>query len=115
MNIGERTVLETVRIVETREVGHESYEVCATARATYDEPARKMRIVLGAQVRRFEIRGRDEILHPPWLPEDDMVETEVSRAEAPDAAKEIFTTWARKVQRSIPPTSEWQRDLRRLP
>ncbi len=111
MNIAERTLLDTVRIVETREVGHESYEICATARATYDEAAGKMRIVLDAFVRHFEMRGRDEILHPPWLPRSDAVETHVSLEEAPEAAKEIFDSWAHKLCKTIPGGSEWRPEV----
>ena len=111
MNIAERTVLDTVRIVETKEVDHESYEVCAAALAAYDESSRKMRIVLDAFVRRFEMRGRDEILHPPWLPRSDTVETHVSLEEAPAAAKEIFSSWATKVRKSIPPLETWQKGV----
>lgn len=107
MNIAERQVLDTVRIVETREVNRDSYEVCATAQATYDEPARKMRMVLDAFLRRFEMRGRDKIFRPPWLPRGDVVETHVSREEAPEAAKEIFGAWTQKVRKVVPSPSEW--------
>ena len=107
MNIAERTVLDAVRILETREVGHDCYEVCATAQATCDESSGKMKVVLDAFVRRFEMRGRDDILRPPWLPRNDMVETRVSFDEAPDAAKEIFSSWAKKVRKVIPCASEW--------
>ena len=108
MNIAERKVLDTVRILETRELGHESYEVCATAQATYEESSRKMRVVVDAFVRRFEMRGRDEVLRPAWLPRSDTVETHLSLDEAPDAAKEIFGSWAQKVRKAIPSPNEWR-------
>src|SRR3954470_17552334 len=106
MNISDRIVLDTVRIVETREVRHESYEICATAHASHDDATGKMRVALDAFVRHFEMRGRDEILRPPWLPRNDVVETRVSLEEAPDAAKEIFGSWAQKIRKTVPNSSE---------
>ncbi len=103
-----RSVLDTVRILETREVGRQSYEVCATGRADYDENSREMRVDLDALVRRFEMRGKDEVFRPAWLPHRDSVRTHVSLEEAPDAAKEIFGAWAQKVRKATPSPGEWQ-------
>jgi hypothetical protein len=106
-----RNVLDTVRIIETREIGHDSYEICATAQARYEEASSEMQVDLDSFVRRFEIRGKDQIVRPPWLPRRDSVKSHVHLSEAPDAAKEIFESWARRVQRAIPPSGEWRRDV----
>ena len=111
MNAIARKVLDTVRIVDTREIGRDSYEVCATAQASYDEESREIQVDLDSFVRRFEMRGKDQILRPDWLPRPDSVKNHVYLDEAPDAGKEIFDTWAHKVQRAIPPPSEWRRDV----
>ncbi len=105
-----RNVLDAVRIVDTREVGPDSYEICTTAQANYDEESREMQVDLDSFVRRFEMRGKNEIMRPAWLPRRDSVKTHVYLEEASDAAKEIFDTWARKVQRTVPPPSAWRRD-----
>jgi hypothetical protein len=108
MKIIERTISDSVQIVENKEVGRNSYEVCATALATYDETCGRMEVVLDGFVRRFEMRGHDQILRPAWLPRSDRVGTHVSLDEAPEAAKEILASWAQKVRNSIPGSSEWR-------
>lgn len=102
-----RAVLDTIKILETREADRAAHEICATAVAVYDENARELRVELDAFVRRFEMRGRDLVLHPPWLPRRDTVKTRLDWLEAPDAAKEIFAGWSRKVRATIPPPEEW--------
>ena len=105
-----RNVLDTIRIVDTREIGHDSYEICATAKASYEEQSGEMQVALDSFVRHFEMRGKDELSHPAWLPRRDLVKTHISWDGAADAAKEIFNAWAHKVQKDIPPPSQWQRD-----
>lgn len=103
-------MLDTVKILETRDVAHELYEICATSVASFDEDSRELTVELDSFVRRFEMRGEDQILRPPWLPRPDVVRTGVDREEAPEAAKEIFASWSQKVRKSIPPTNEWEHD-----
>ena len=110
MNTLTRTVLDTLRIIDTREVGHDSYEICATAQAIYDDDAREMQINLHSFVRLFEIRGKDQILQPSWLPHADCVKMHVALDEAPEAAKEIFRSWAEKIRKLIPGPGEWTSD-----
>jgi hypothetical protein len=107
MNALAHTVLDTIKIIETREVGRESYETCATARASYNEDTRELSVDLDAFVRHFEMRGKDEVLGPPWLPRKDSVRTHTDRDEASEAAKEIFQNWAEKVRKTIPGSEEW--------
>lgn len=114
MKILDRPVLDTVKILETRDVAHELYEICATAVASFDEDSRELTVELDGFVRRFEMRGEDQILRPPWLPRPDVVRTGADRAEAPEAAKEIFASWSQKVRKSIPPPAEWERHPRWL-
>ena len=104
----DRPVLDTVKILETREVRHEIYEVCATAFALLDEDSHELSVSLDAFVRRFEMRGEDQILRPSWLPRKDTVRTHVDRNEAPEASKEIFRSWADKVRKTIPTPLEWE-------
>ena len=103
----DRAVLDTIKILETREVDHEIYEVCATAEAALDEDTHELVVKLDSFVRRFEMRGEDQILHPPWLPRKNVVRTHVEHSEAGNAAKEIFQSWAEKVRKRIPLTEEW--------
>lgn len=102
-------VFQGVDIIATQEVGKETYEVCATCEAAFDEKESKLSVELHAFVRRFEIRGKDDVLQPPWLPRPETVRMGVDRGEARDAAKEVFANWVRRVRISIPPATEWMR------
>ena len=102
-----RNVLDRLRIIDTREVAHEWYEICATGRATYDEETHQIKVELDAFLRRIELRGPDEVLRPEWLPPGEKVSLGVSLEEASDAAGEIFDTWAKKVGKCIPVSGDW--------
>ena len=102
-------LFDGLNIIATEEVGTKTYEVCAKCEATFDENTSKLSVGLQAFVRQFEIQGKDEVSHPPWLPRAENVKMGVSHEEACDAAKEIFSSWVKRVRLSIPPTSEWLR------
>jgi hypothetical protein len=104
------TLLERVEIIDTKFVNSALHEVCVSGEATYDEVETKLSVKLDAFVRRVEMRGKDVIFRPPWLPRPDHVEMRASREEASDAAKDIFRNWAKKVSKVIPGTSEWTPD-----
>lgn len=106
-----RPILDSVRILQTREVGRSVYEVCATAQALFDETAQAMVLQLDCFVRRFELTQPDLVLRPAWLPKRDSVRIRLSADEAPTAAKEIFDDWTEKVRRTIPSPSEWRSDI----
>jgi hypothetical protein len=107
LNSSFRPVLDTLRIVGTCDAGHNIYEVCATAVAGYDETSQTMKVDLDCFVRRFEMRGKDQIFRPDWLPGKDSVKTHLSHEEAPEAAKEIFQSWTQKIRKAIPGPSAW--------
>jgi hypothetical protein len=110
MNLFPRNVLDRVRIIDTREVAHQWYEICATGLATYDEETGRMTVQLDGFLRRVQLRGKDELSRPPWLAPRESVSMTVSREEATDAAGEVFDAWAKRVTRSIPNPSAWQPD-----
>ena len=107
MTASARNVLDSLEIIDTRETGRDSYEVCAAGRATFDETAAQLCIQLDAFVRRFEMRGKDQEFRPAWLPNPETVRMRVSHEEASEAAKDIFNSWARKVRRTIPASNQW--------
>ena len=102
-------LLDAIDIISTMEVGADSYEVCASCVARFDDIEEKLNVALSAFVRRFEIRGKDQIFKPPWLPKAETVRMGVTQGEALDAAKEVFASWVKRIRASIPPASEWAR------
>jgi hypothetical protein len=100
-------LLDTLEIIDTREVGSESYEVCASGTAVFNEDKAQLDMELNSFIRRFEIRGKDEMFHPPWLPKSDRVRMRVSFNDAREAAKEIFANWVKRVRASTPGASKW--------
>jgi hypothetical protein len=102
-------MLDALEIINTTEVGADAYEVCASCEAAFEDSESKLAVELNAFVRRFEIRGKDEISRPPWLPKPETVRMRVAREDASEAAKEVFASWVRRVRASIPSASEWAR------
>ena len=110
-----RPVLDALDIIETRNIDAGSYEICACAKSVLDESGPELTIELDAFVRRFEMRGKDFQFKPGWLPRKDTVRMRTASDEAAAAAREVFRSWVKKVQSSIPPLSEWRRDAPWLP
>jgi hypothetical protein len=105
-----RNVVDEVTILESREIGHDAFEICASVSATLDESTRELRVELESFVRQIIHAGKDLVLHPPWLPKPDSVKTHVSFEDAPEAVQEIAQNWRARVRKSIPPPSQWVKD-----
>lgn len=102
MTATDRMVMDSVKILESREIHSADYEVCVTAQASYDDSSSEMSVKLDSFLRRVEMRRKDEILHPSWLPRTEVVRAHVTFEECSEAAKEILSSWAEKVRRTIP-------------
>lgn len=102
-----RAVFDGIKILDTKEVGQDLIEVCAAGQAAYDEASSEMAVETDSFLRRFQMRGKDQVWHAPWLPRKDTVHTHVAADQAHEAAKEIFKAWGEKVRKSIPPIGEW--------
>lgn len=102
-----RCLMDEVTILESREAGRGVYEICATATALYDEEERELVLDLDSFVRRVIHAGKDEMLHPSWLPKKDSIRTHLDLDEVPEAAREVTQGWWGKVRKNIPPSSEW--------
>jgi hypothetical protein len=101
-----RTVLDSTKILETRELNGYTYEVCATTRASFDESSSELCVQMDSFLRKVKLRGKDEILHPSWLPRSDATRVHVPIDESFDAAQEICHSWAEKVRKSVP-SEDW--------
>lgn len=102
----DRTVLDSTKILETREIDGKTYEVCATTQAILDEASSELLVQMDSFLRKVQLRGKDEILRPTWLPRTDTARLHVDLEESFDAAKEICNSWAEKVRRAVP-SEDW--------
>lgn len=110
-----RTLNDMTEIVGTRQRNDETFEICASGQAQYEDDDSKLTVVLDSFVRRVNLRGRDEYLKPAWLPHRDVASDHLPLEEAHGEAREIFARWARKVREVIPDGTEFAASLRNLP
>lgn len=110
MTVSLRNVLDEVTILDSHEVGKDLFETCASTQAGFDESTGEMHLQLDSFVRKVIHSGKDQILHPPWLPKRDRITTHLDFTEATDAAKEISRSWINKVRQAVPPSSQWVKE-----
>lgn len=103
-----KRITDSTRIVDSREAGHDTYEVCATEVASFDEAQSMLTMCLDCFVRKVIQQSADVVTRPAWLPRQEIIRHHTSRDEAVDEAKEIFEQWTTKVKRSIPPGEEFR-------
>ena len=95
-----KNLLSISDIVETLENQLGTCEVCATAEASFADATAELAVECDSFLRVVHQQGKDETLRPEWLPRQDSVKTQVSRAEAVAAAKDIFRSWVKKVRQA---------------
>lgn len=84
------------------EVGadHNPQEVCATADATYDRERGLVIVELDSLTRPSGIVGTRNPVD--WLPKKQIVKEGVPRDEASELARDVFSSWVKRVRSSIP-------------
>jgi hypothetical protein len=92
----------TSEIVELIIRGGKDYEVWAAAEGEYDEAGGELRLHLDAFQKLADIRAREELQRPAWLPKPQTVREKVPREEATELAREIFQRWVGRVRQAIP-------------
>jgi hypothetical protein len=92
----------TSEIVEIIIRGGKDHEVCATAEGEYDEARSELVLHLDAFQKAADIRVKEEVQRPGWLPQPQTVREKVPREEATELAREIFHRWAGRVRQAIP-------------
>lgn len=103
-----RRITDSSCIVESREFGGATYEVCATGLASFDETETALTVKLDSFVRRVNPQGADTVIRPAWLPRGETVRHAISQDEAADEAREAFHRWTDKVKRSVPSLAEFE-------
>lgn len=84
------------------EVGsdHNPQEVCATADAAYDRVRGLVVVELDSLIRPSGIVGTR--VPVDWLPKKQTVKEGVPREEASELARDVFSSWVKRVRSSIP-------------
>jgi translation initiation factor IF-3 len=97
--VGRKTqrVISISEIVAPVQIDSDACEVWASAEADYQEASKKLKVELGAFLRRSKDNNR---LAANWLPPDEKVTEHVELQDASPAAKEIFETWVHRVRRA---------------
>lgn len=93
-----RRVLETIEIVDSRQIEGVDTEICATAEGQFDEEQRQLLITLDSFTRPADIRLKEQHAQPGWLPERQVVRESVSRDEASGLARDVFKRWVNKLR-----------------
>lgn len=89
-------------IVGTVEKNHQTYDVCATADAQYDESKAKLVINLDRFLRIRDISQKEEPLEENWMPKKNHIEYTLEHAEITPTLDEVFNFWSKRVRSSIP-------------
>jgi hypothetical protein len=97
-----KRIISITRIVDSHEVTRGTREVIASADATFDEGKSELVVDLDSKVQVTDARGHEALVTEDWLPHRTTVREHLSLSDAPDAAKEIFESWAHKIRESIP-------------
>ncbi|MGZ5504867.1 MAG: hypothetical protein ACXWJB_08230 [Limisphaerales bacterium] len=97
-----RRVLETIEIVDSRQIGGLETEICATADGRFDEAREELVVELDSFTRPADIRLKEQHSQPAWLPKQQLVRESISRDEALELARDVFKRWVNKVRSASP-------------
>jgi hypothetical protein len=75
-------------------------EVCATADASYDRERKELTVKLDSLIRPCGIEGTR--IPVDWLPKGQTVKEGVPRDEASELARDVFSSWVKRVRKAIP-------------
>ena len=95
-------VIDISKVVGTVQISGQPHEVCAEADATFDRSTHTLTVKLSSFLHSEEQTHVGEVSTAAWLPAP---ETAIEHGEAEEAsamAKDVFASWCRKVQASIP-------------
>ena len=96
------TTIDISEIVETIAENDGEIEICATAAASYDNSQGLVTAALGCFSRRVAANGSGGKKPRPWLPSPQVVAEHLSQSDASGFAKDVFSSWVRKIRSSIP-------------
>ncbi|MBX7208214.1 MAG: hypothetical protein K1X78_07885 [Verrucomicrobiaceae bacterium] len=95
-------LLDTTKVVATTAIDSVPHEVCAEAMAAHDRATAMLTVRLRAFLRTLEHTHLGDTIAASWLPAPDTVTEHVSREEASEMAKDVFSSWCHRVERAVP-------------
>jgi hypothetical protein len=95
-------VIDISKVVGTVQIAGQTHEVCAEADATFDRSTHVLSVKLISFLHSEEQTHVGEAITAAWLPPPELITEHVDADEASSMAKDVFASWCRKVQASIP-------------
>jgi hypothetical protein len=77
-------------------------EALTTCEAQYDEAAHRLELRLDAALRTTDLRHKEQLFRPDWMPQSTTLQESVDLEEASDVARDVFHRWIRRVRESAP-------------
>ncbi|MDD5200443.1 MAG: hypothetical protein PHC88_11650 [Terrimicrobiaceae bacterium] len=95
-------VLDSTSVVGTADFDGGQVDVCSEAKCVYDVAKQELVVSLESFVRHPNPPLRRQRVKAPWLPERQTVRELVPVDEAGDMARDIASSWRRKIAECIP-------------
>jgi hypothetical protein len=97
-----KPIIDTSEVLGTVEVTAGVCELCASADASFDEEAGRLRVKLEAFLRPTDLLVKERHFRADWLPENETVTESVAREESHEVARDIFHRWVHRVREAAP-------------
>lgn len=97
-----RRIVSSSKIVGTCDWESIPAHISAHADASYDEGDSRLVVTLTALAEPADVFHHENWTQPPWLPAPQRVEEHVPFTDALMESRNIFQSWARRVQEKIP-------------
>jgi hypothetical protein len=95
-----KKVLSISEVVGERTGPAGRMETCATAEALFDDSKSQLEVALDSFCRPVDLRAKERHERPAWLPQPQVVHSQVDVSETLPASKDIFRSWAKKVSQA---------------
>ena len=95
-------IIDISKVVGTVQISEHTHEVCAEADASFNRSTNELTVKLRSFLHSEEQTHVGETIGAAWLPEPSTGIEHVDAEEASEVAKDMFASWCRKVQASIP-------------
>jgi len=97
-----KPIIDTSEVLGTVEVTAGVCELCASADASFDEEAGRLRVKLEAFLRPTDLLVKERHFRANWLPENETVTESAAREESHEVARDIFHRWVHRVREAAP-------------
>lgn len=95
-------IIDISKVVGTVQIHGQAHEVCAEADASFNRSNHELTVKLRSFLHSEEQTHVGELFTAPWLPAPETIVEHGESEEASSMARDVFASWCRKVQASIP-------------